>query len=60
MLVVGDASNAEGAPAHRQPERATAVFADAGEVSHLDVADMHAQVAERERAPDDEARRQSR
>ncbi len=31
-----------------EPERATAVFGGAGEVSHLDVADMHAQVAERE------------
>ena len=30
------------------PELATAVFADAGEVSHLDVADMRAQVAERD------------
>ena len=29
------------------PERATAVFADAGEVSHLDVGDMHAQAAGR-------------
>jgi dihydroxyacetone kinase-like predicted kinase len=31
-----------------EPERATAVFAGAGEVSHLDVADMRAQVAERQ------------
>ncbi len=31
-----------------EPERATAVFAGAGEVSHLDVADMRAQVAQRD------------
>jgi hypothetical protein len=31
-----------------EPELATAVFGDAGEVSHLDVADMRLQVAERD------------
>jgi dihydroxyacetone kinase-like predicted kinase len=31
-----------------EPELATSVFADAGDVSHLDVADMRAQVAERD------------
>jgi len=31
-----------------EPERATAVFAAAGEVSHLDVADMRLQVSERD------------
>jgi DAK2 domain fusion protein YloV len=48
VLVVGDASTLKVHLHTDQPERATAVFADAGEVSHLDVADMHAQVAQRE------------
>jgi uncharacterized protein len=48
VLVVGDANTLKVHLHTDTPERATAVFADAGEVSHLDVADMHAQVAERE------------
>jgi uncharacterized protein len=47
VLVVGDASTLKVHLHTDRPELATAVFADAGEVSHLDVADMHAQVAER-------------
>jgi len=49
VLVVGDASTLKVHLHTDQPERATAVFADVGEVSHLDVADMRAQVAQRER-----------
>jgi fatty acid kinase len=48
VLVVGDSSTLKVHLHTDQPEHATAVFADAGDVSHLDVADMHAQVAERE------------
>ncbi|HEV7162632.1 MAG TPA: DAK2 domain-containing protein [Solirubrobacteraceae bacterium] len=48
VLVVGDASTLKVHLHTDKPERATAVFAEAGEVSHLDVADMRAQVAERE------------
>jgi DAK2 domain fusion protein YloV len=48
VLVVGDAATLKVHLHTDEPERAIAVFADAGEVSHLDVADMHAQVAERE------------
>ncbi len=48
VLVVGDASTLKVHLHTDQPEMATAVFADAGEVSRLDVADMRAQVAERE------------
>lgn len=48
VLVVGDASTLKVHLHTDEPERATAVFADAGEVSHLDVADMRAQVAERD------------
>jgi uncharacterized protein len=48
VLVVGDASTLKVHLHTDSPELATAVFADAGEVSHLDVADMHAQVAERD------------
>jgi len=47
VLVVGDASTLKVHLHTDSPELATEVFADAGEVSHLDVADMHAQVAER-------------
>jgi hypothetical protein len=47
VLVVGDASTLKVHLHTDQPERATAVFAHAGDVSHLDVADMHAQVAQR-------------
>jgi DAK2 domain fusion protein YloV len=46
VLVVGDAATLKVHIHTDDPERATALF-DAGEVSHLDVADMHAQVAER-------------
>lgn len=48
VLVVGDATTLKAHLHTDKPELATAVFADAGEISHLDVADMHAQVAERE------------
>ncbi len=48
VLVVGDASTLKVHLHTDEPAFATAVFAAAGEVSHLDVADMHAQVAERE------------
>jgi DAK2 domain fusion protein YloV len=48
VLVVGDATTLKVHLHTDRPEAATAVFAEAGEVSHLDVADMHAQVAERE------------
>ena len=42
MLVVGDSATLKVHVHTDEPERATAVFAGAGEVSHLDVADMHA------------------
>jgi DAK2 domain fusion protein YloV len=48
VLVVGDPSTLKVHLHTDQPELATTVFADAGEVSHLDVADMRAQVAERD------------
>jgi DAK2 domain fusion protein YloV len=48
LLVVGDASTLKVHLHTDQPELATAVFASIGEVSHLDVADMRAQVAERD------------
>ena len=48
VLVVGDASTLKVHLHTDQPALATDVFADAGEVSHLDVADMHAQMAELE------------
>jgi DAK2 domain fusion protein YloV len=47
VLVVGDASTLKVHLHTDDPELATAVFAQAGEVSRLDVADMRAQVAER-------------
>ncbi len=47
VLVVGDAATLKVHLHTDEPERATVVFDGAGEVSHLDVADMHAQVAER-------------
>jgi len=47
VLVVGDATTLKVHVHTDQPARATAVFADAGEVSHLDVGDMQEQVAER-------------
>jgi uncharacterized protein len=48
VLVVGDSSTLKVHLHTDEPELATAVFARAGDVSHLDVADMHAQVAERD------------
>lgn len=48
VLVVGDAATLKVHLHTDDPGAATAVFADAGEVSHLDVADMRAQVTERE------------
>jgi uncharacterized protein len=47
VLVVGDAATLKVHVHTDEPEAATAVFAGAGEVSRLDVADMHAQVEER-------------
>jgi len=48
VLVVGDSSTLKVHLHTDEPEHATALFADAGEVSHLDVADMHVQIAERD------------
>jgi len=48
VLVVGDSATLKVHVHTDRPERAAAVFAGAGEVSHLDVADMHAQIAERD------------
>jgi DAK2 domain fusion protein YloV len=48
VLVVGDAVTLKIHLHTDRPELATAVFADAGEVSHLDVADMRLQLAARE------------
>ncbi len=48
VLVVGDASTLKVHLHTDEPERATAVFADAGEISRLDIADMRLQVAERD------------
>ncbi len=48
VLVVGDANTLKVHLHTDEPERATAVFAKAGEVSRLDIADMRVQVAERE------------
>jgi DAK2 domain fusion protein YloV len=47
VLVVGDAVTLKVHLHTDEPARATAIFANAGEVSHLDVADMHDQVAAR-------------
>ena len=47
VLVVGDAHTLRVHVHTDEPERATRVFDGAGEVSRLDVADMHEQVAER-------------
>ncbi len=47
VLVVGDESTLKVHVHTDSPDAATAVFADAGAVSRLDVADMHAQVEER-------------
>jgi uncharacterized protein len=48
VLVVGDATTLKVHVHTDEPEHATAVFAQAGEISHLDVADMHLQVSERD------------
>ncbi|HEX2102838.1 MAG TPA: DAK2 domain-containing protein [Solirubrobacteraceae bacterium] len=47
VLVVGDRATLKVHVHTDDPERAIAVFAGAGEVSHVDVADMRAQVSER-------------
>jgi uncharacterized protein len=48
VLVVGDPSTLKVHLHTDEPERAAALFEGIGEVSHLDVADMRLQVAERE------------
>jgi uncharacterized protein len=48
VLVVGDSRTLKVHVHTDEPELATAVFANAGEVSRLDVADMRLQVAERD------------
>jgi len=48
VLVVGDAATLKVHVHTDFPAAATAMFDDAGEVSHLDVADMHAQVQARD------------
>lgn len=48
VLVVGDERTLKIHVHTDDPEAATALFAEAGEVSRLDVADMHEQVAERD------------
>jgi uncharacterized protein len=48
VLVVGDTSTLKVHLHTDEPERATAVFVQEGEVSRLDIADMRLQVAERE------------
>jgi DAK2 domain fusion protein YloV len=47
ILVVGDRATLKVHVHTDDPERATAIFAEHGSISHLDVADMHEQVAER-------------
>jgi uncharacterized protein len=47
VLVVGDSHTLKVHLHTDEPERATALFAEIGEVSHLDIADMAEQVAER-------------
>jgi len=47
VLVVGDATTLKVHVHTDDPDAATAVFAGDGAISHLDVADMHAQVEER-------------
>jgi DAK2 domain fusion protein YloV len=48
VLVVGDATTLKIHVHTDEPDAATGLFAQVGTVSHLDVADMRAQVAERE------------
>ena len=57
MLVVGDASTLKVHLHTDDPERATAVFEGAGEVSRLDVADMRVQVPSATRASPGRRRR---
>lgn len=47
VLVVGDAQTLKVHVHTDEPDAAAGLFADAGGISHLDVADMHAQVEER-------------
>ena len=47
VLVVGDRATLKVHVHTDEPEAATGLFDGVGEISHLDVADMHAQVAER-------------
>ncbi len=47
VLVVGDTTTLKVHVHTDDPDAATALFADAGSVSHLDVADMHVQVEQR-------------
>jgi dihydroxyacetone kinase-like predicted kinase len=47
VLVVGDRTTLKVHVHTNDPDAATALFAFAGTVSHLDVADMHAQIGER-------------
>jgi len=61
VLVVGDESTLKVHLHTDEPERATAVFAQAGEISRLDIADMRLQAAERDKrlhghGPDNGAR----
>jgi DAK2 domain fusion protein YloV len=49
VLVVGDSSTLKVHLHTDEPERAAALFEGVAEVSRLDIADMHAQVAERQR-----------
>jgi uncharacterized protein len=48
VLVVGDPTTLKVHVHTDDPNTATALFADSGTVSHLDVADMHAQVQQRD------------
>jgi DAK2 domain fusion protein YloV len=48
VLVVGDQTTLKIHVHTDDPDSATALFADVGTVSHLDVADMHAQIEQRE------------
>jgi hypothetical protein len=48
VLVVGDQTTLKVHVHTNDPDSATALFADSGTVSHLDVADMHAQVQQRD------------
>jgi DAK2 domain fusion protein YloV len=48
VLVVGDRTTLKVHVHTDEPDRATAAFDDVGVVSHLDVADMHSQIARRD------------